>query len=175
MCLEENELPGASSLQVLLQALPFSSNHPFPIIYFSGMQPLSIDEGVYGEKIGDTTYLECLWDVYALVSDTGIQYYALNSYNRAISAIVTFMGLMFAATLTGARCQPCTVSPCAHDVKSICHPLICYFCANHLRLCAFFLSAKAAAQSYPIRVLTLRSFFSFLYFCRRCMFSWQVS
>jgi hypothetical protein len=51
--------------------------------------------------MGDSAFLECLWDVYALVSDTGIQYYALYSYNRFIGAIVTFMGLMFAATLTG--------------------------------------------------------------------------
>ena len=56
---------------------------------------------MYGEVWGDSTWDQALWDVWALVVDTGIQYYALYGKNRAIAAVATIQGLMFAAVLTG--------------------------------------------------------------------------
>lgn len=104
------ELGDAHKRRVIIAQRFFATISPvgFPFFLESiSCHPFSLSnapfEGVYGERLGDTAYLECLWDVYALVSDTGIQYYVLHSYNRAIGAVVTFMGLMFAATLTGAR------------------------------------------------------------------------
>ena len=56
---------------------------------------------MYGEEWGDSEFVECIWDVWALVMDTGIQYYALYPYARLIGAVTTVMGTMFAAVLTG--------------------------------------------------------------------------
>ena len=56
---------------------------------------------MYGKHVGDTTYLEAFWDVWALIMDTGIQYYALYTRPRFVAALSTVMGLLFAAVLTG--------------------------------------------------------------------------
>ena len=58
--------------------------------------------GMYGFEWGDTAWLECVWDSWSLLMDTGIQYYALQEKTRSIGAVATIMGTMFAAVLTGS-------------------------------------------------------------------------
>jgi hypothetical protein len=56
---------------------------------------------MYGSQMGDTSWQDCLFDVWALIINTGIQYYAVFRIPRYISAMCTVFGLTFAAVLTG--------------------------------------------------------------------------
>ncbi len=83
----------SNQFKLLVFVLLFTNAILGNIFYFCG--------GMYGKHVGDTTYLEAFWDVWALIMDTGIQYYALYTMPRFVAALSTVMGLLFAAVLTG--------------------------------------------------------------------------
>lgn len=56
---------------------------------------------MYGVEPGDTSWSDCLFDVWSLLMDTGTQYYAVHDNPRFIGAVCTICGLVFAAVLTG--------------------------------------------------------------------------
>mmetsp|Transcript_9907 Transcript_9907/g.22751 ORF Transcript_9907/g.22751 Transcript_9907/m.22751 type:complete len:133 (+) Transcript_9907:79-477(+) len=60
--------------------------------YFSG--------GLFGHKVGDTTMVECMWECWATLMDTGTQFYAVFYKTRVVGACTTIVGVIFAATLT---------------------------------------------------------------------------
>ena len=63
--------------------------------------------GTYGKEFyvytGDSTWAQTVWDVWALIMDTGTQSYAMQPETRIIAAFTTIAGLMFAAVLTGGK------------------------------------------------------------------------
>mmetsp|Transcript_4221 Transcript_4221/g.5566 ORF Transcript_4221/g.5566 Transcript_4221/m.5566 type:complete len:1055 (-) Transcript_4221:132-3296(-) len=63
--------------------------------------PWYISGGMYGVRVGDTDWKDSMFDVWSLIMDTGIQYYAVHNSPRFLAAICTIMGLLFAAVLTG--------------------------------------------------------------------------
>jgi hypothetical protein len=56
---------------------------------------------MYGFKMGDTSWQDSLFDVWALIMDTGIQYYALYKKPRFLAAMCAVFGMAFAAVLQG--------------------------------------------------------------------------
>ena len=56
---------------------------------------------MYGKLTRDTPYVECFWEIWAILLDGGIQFYAPFSKSRSMAAVSTLIGLIFAAILTG--------------------------------------------------------------------------
>ena len=56
---------------------------------------------MYGAKRGDTDWRDCFFDVWSLIMDTGIEYYAIEDWPRVIASLSTVTGLLFASVLTG--------------------------------------------------------------------------
>ena len=52
--------------------------------------------------MAELSYMSCAWDMYSILSSTGIMYNALTPSNRTLAALMSFAGTMFAAVIQGA-------------------------------------------------------------------------
>lgn len=57
--------------------------------------------GMYGEKRGDETVAEAIWQTLCILLDTGIEFVVVEIPNRCVASFITISGVLFSATLTG--------------------------------------------------------------------------